>query len=551
MPILEFLKENSTKGTPVEISDVEFTLPSKTDTAYWSWTKGLKNRKEPIIKFNNSISFNNCKFEGLPFARLIFCDTIYENNDSTPCGLSLKFDNCSFDNLTLEGNFKWLEFVNCNIQTQIYLGGYLREITLKDCKFSNVFSNNIEFAYCTIDHSGADFNPLTMRTLNFLHDENMSAYFRYCKFNPSKKGHIINMGNCSYQNLWIEHSEFFEPVEFNLVKVDNDFNFANNKIDNLIDFSHFDCPVNQSTIEWKDIAHKLYVDNSKKDTAYTACNDSDLLQDIEFNNLLTSYNFFTNLYSAQGNNESKNAVYIEKKELTTKRAKAIFHHTHSLYNFINMEFNSFLGWFCDYATNPVKALLNCFYVMFLFAAFYFIFPSLPDHLTKYKFIGYFDKAIEYFTHDKSLADIHKEVNHEHVMELNRFKVKLKETKGLVPRIITVCGQAFFNTHQLLFELLNKSLLKLDLCKKSWKKVSGRQKLILGFLAGIYFLGFVINGIIMRAINSVTLSLNSFVTLGAAGIETKGIARYVTVAEGSVGWFFLTIFAVTLITQLLQ
>ncbi len=289
----------------------------------------------------------------------------------------------------------------------------------------------------------------------------------------------------------------------------------------------------------------------KIDKPYTAATDSELLQDNEFNNLLASYNFFTNLYNSKGDLDSKNAVYIEKKELTTKRAKALFHYHHTLYNFINMEFNSFLGWFCDYATNPVKALLNCFYVMFLFAAFYFIFPSLPDHLSRYKFIGYFDKSIEYFTHDKSLADIHKEAHHEHLMELNRFKGKLKETKGMVPKVITICGQLFLYTHHFVFDFLNKSLLNLDLCKKSWKKVTGGKKVILGFLAAIYFIGFIINGMIMRAINSVTLSLNSFVTLGAAGIETRGLARYITVLEGSVGWFFLTIFAVTLITQLLQ
>jgi hypothetical protein len=50
------------------------------------------------------------------------------------------------------------------------------------------------------------------------------------------------------------------------------------------------------------------------------------------------------------------------------------------------------------------------------------------------------------------------------------------------------------------------------------------------------------------LNAFTLSLNAFVTLGFGEIPTRGVARYVTIAEGFLGWFLLTLFSVALISQ---
>ena len=51
-------------------------------------------------------------------------------------------------------------------------------------------------------------------------------------------------------------------------------------------------------------------------------------------------------------------------------------------------------------------------------------------------------------------------------------------------------------------------------------------------------------------NALTLSLNSFVTLGFGNIPTKGLARYVCIIQGFIGWFLLSIFTVALFNQVL-
>jgi hypothetical protein len=55
---------------------------------------------------------------------------------------------------------------------------------------------------------------------------------------------------------------------------------------------------------------------------------------------------------------------------------------------------------------------------------------------------------------------------------------------------------------------------------------------------------------LSLINAITLSLNSFTTLGFGTIPTKGVARYLCIIEGFLGWFLLSIFTVALINQVL-
>jgi hypothetical protein len=60
----------------------------------------------------------------------------------------------------------------------------------------------------------------------------------------------------------------------------------------------------------------------------------------------------------------------------------------------------------------------------------------------------------------------------------------------------------------------------------------------------------IGGFALSLINALTLSLNAFITLGFGNIPTHGLARYVCVIEGFMGWFLLSIFTVALINQVL-
>jgi hypothetical protein len=59
-----------------------------------------------------------------------------------------------------------------------------------------------------------------------------------------------------------------------------------------------------------------------------------------------------------------------------------------------------------------------------------------------------------------------------------------------------------------------------------------------------------SGFTLSFVNALTLSLNAFTTLGFGNIPTHGLARYVCVVQGFIGWFLLSIFTVALISQAL-
>lgn len=76
--------------------------------------------------------------------------------------------------------------------------------------------------------------------------------------------------------------------------------------------------------------------------------------------------------------------------------------------------------------------------------------------------------------------------------------------------------------------------------KNWHDpaVSKPKAVILAF----YYVG-------VSFLNSFMLSLNAFVTLGFGAIPTTGFARYLTIIQGFIGWFLLSIFTVALLNQM--
>jgi hypothetical protein len=68
----------------------------------------------------------------------------------------------------------------------------------------------------------------------------------------------------------------------------------------------------------------------------------------------------------------------------------------------------------------------------------------------------------------------------------------------------------------------------------------------------FFVPLIVAGgaLFLTVLNAVTLSINSFVTLGFGKIPTRGLARYLCIIEGFIGWFLLSIFTVALINQVL-
>lgn len=72
----------------------------------------------------------------------------------------------------------------------------------------------------------------------------------------------------------------------------------------------------------------------------------------------------------------------------------------------------------------------------------------------------------------------------------------------------------------------------------------------GFQVGTLFVLSVLYDITIKLLNALMLSINTFTTLGFGDIPIKGLTRYLAIIEGFIGWFMLSIFSVSLISQLL-
>jgi hypothetical protein len=60
--------------------------------------------------------------------------------------------------------------------------------------------------------------------------------------------------------------------------------------------------------------------------------------------------------------------------------------------------------------------------------------------------------------------------------------------------------------------------------------------------------FLLYGLMVSSLNAVFLSLNAFTTLGFGDIPTRGLARYLCIFQGFLGWFLLSMFTVALFNQ---
>jgi len=103
---------------------------------------------------------------------------------------------------------------------------------------------------------------------------------------------------------------------------------------------------------------------------------------------------------------------------------------------------------------------------------------------------------------------------------------------------------YFNIHLWLLE-------KVDFARLSWNRMSKNQRIKASLIMTVYMFGFIFWGIVVRVMNGLALSMNAFITLGYGEITAKGIARYLAVVEGCMGWFLLSIFSVSLIAQMMQ
>ena len=342
-------------------------------------------------------------------------------------------------------------------------------------------------------------------------------------------------------------SEFVFPKETNidwiqwkddLVLRSQVFNFENLntfKMDSLIkqDFDAYQ--------EWLRSSERIenYINDGQ--TKIKEC----YLAEIKFR--FNFYNHYKNKYDL----ESANLVYGNIKDLETKRFEHLYETNPSFKTFFKWRINQFLKIFSGNGKEPERAIIFSMYVILFFAFIYLLFPNSWDSLGKKRLMHRFEFFQKYLRRNDGMHTIYLEEQQEEISSYEEFKANLEKTKTELPSFFIKWSKPLYNASMFSSRIMARFLKSTDILKGKWQDLTPKQKrwknLQIGFLLTIGL----IYDLFIKMLNALMLSINTFTTLGFGEIPIKGLPRYLAIIQGFIGWFMLTIFSVSLISQLLN
>ncbi len=249
--------------------------------------------------------------------------------------------------------------------------------------------------------------------------------------------------------------------------------------------------------------------------------------------------------------ESKNSVYIELKDLETQKLAYEYKNTPSFDTFFQWKVNQFLKLFSNYGTKPSKAIIFSLYVIMFFAVIYLFFPNSWDTHGRKRIMDRFGFFIKYMKKDAGIHEVYLEDKQPDLMEYEAFKNLLIQTTPQVPKFFIKTGLPLYKWTIARTKLHASLLSKFDIMKGTWQDLPLKKRFWKSILLIGAFLIAIIYDLFIKILNALMLSINTFTTLGFGEIPIKGFPRYLAIVQGFIGWFMLTIFSVSLISQLLN
>jgi hypothetical protein len=240
------------------------------------------------------------------------------------------------------------------------------------------------------------------------------------------------------------------------------------------------------------------------------------------------------------------------KKIEKTASKIRFEAEGKIIYWFRWKMDNFLEYFNAYGTDPVLSLVNSFFWILGFAILYIVFPSEEDNIRFHNIRTAISKYVHHFSEQQKQFFTADEIYERELQDIRKMKAEFQGNLEKLPPIVSFIGMPFYYMG-FWFTVVKhrvRSVSKFNIYQ-DWSQLDQWGRFKASTIVTLNFLGFLLWGIIMRLVNSFTLSLNAFVTLGYGEIEAKGVARYFCVIEGLVGWFLLSIFSVSLISQILQ
>ena len=177
--------------------------------------------------------------------------------------------------------------------------------------------------------------------------------------------------------------------------------------------------------------------------------------------------------------------------------------------------------------------------------------QLHQELNYNDLISTYNKLLTYFRSEQRLEDFYTEQHKEEFQSYAEFKENLQESKIEVPLFINLLGKPLYQLSLIQHEVKQWLYRRSEILSGKWMDLGKGRRIYVSMITGISVLFYIVYLISIRSVNSLFLSINTFSTLGFGDILVKGISRYMAILEGFLGWFLLSIFSVSLISQILQ
>ncbi|WP_420316980.1 hypothetical protein [Ekhidna sp.] len=440
--------------------------------------------------------------------------------------------------------------------------GFVGCVFKDDMSMWDIQSRNVlQFVDCDFEKSLHLYGP----------QENMGFYIANTSI---KEDLIITSGNtdAGIRILNSDLSQFFVNGKFTQFRMDstnvrygmrlsnvtisNSFQLQNTSLPAL-ELIGTDFPELHTYIPFHNIENALALDlpigwdRDQDLVKYKAESKEEIMDTQRFDNLIASYYTLLEVYKSRGELTSYNACYIEMRDKVTARSKLLYNQDPSFTNFFAYQINRFTRAFSDYGTRPEKAIIVFFQVVLAFSIFYFFFPSswnTTNNRTMMRRLSYLGS---YFTSKEGLSDLFEKEAKEDYKDYEEFHQFISSSEKRLPIYFQWLSKPLYRVSVSRFNLSRRLLASGDILKGEWDQLPKAKQVRTSILIGLYLVIYLIYVLIIRCLNAITLSLNAFSTLGFGEIPTRGLARYVTIIQGFVGWFLLSIFLVSLIGQILN
>ena len=377
-------------------------------------------------------------------------------------------------------------------------------------------------------------------SLQIIHTKSPEIIIQFSEFET------LNVYTDTFSLISISSNTIKDEISLHSLSVDSSFFFDKNKLPDVerinIDKTSFD---NLSF----NYNNKSYYGNEEFSDVKDIYNNKKYLSGLD--KLIMIHRQFINILDTQGKGAKKIGI-LKLKDLETTKKMYDYYNDTKTENWFNWKGSIFLKWYSDHGTNPFKALSYCFWVVIYFSLFYFIFYNDWDKIDRKFLIKRFNSAMDYFSTEKRIEDFYSTTHDKEMTTFTEFKETLDKNKVHMPSMLVSLAKPIYQISLLRYKLLSFSYKKAEfMAGRKWLDLKKKDRYLIGTLTFFLTISYIIYLISIRALNSITLSINAFSTLGFGQIPVRGFTKYVAIIEGFIGWFLLSIFLVSILNQMMS